>query len=115
MITSSRKFIAAALGGLALSVPLTLAGAGVASAQPDFTAVVNTTCNYDQVMAALNAQRPDLAQQFNASPFAQGALRNFLASGPAERQQTVNQIQASPAAAQYFGPINMIASSCNNY
>ena len=101
-----------AFGGLALSLPLVT---GVASAQPDFSGVVNTTCSYEQVMAALNAQRPDLAQQFDASPFAQGALRNFLASGPAARQQTVTQLQSSPAAAQYFGPINSIASSCNNY
>ncbi|MUL83401.1 MULTISPECIES: hemophore-related protein [unclassified Mycolicibacterium] len=115
MIKSSRKYIAAALGGLALSVPLTALSAGVASAQPDFSAVVNTTCSYEQVMAALNAQRPDLAQEFNASPFAQGALRNFLASGPVERQQTVAQLQGSPMAQQYFGPINLIAGSCNRY
>ncbi len=111
-VSKSFKYIAAALGGLALSVPLVT---GVASAQPDFSGVVNTTCSYEQVMAALNAQRPDLAQQFNASPFAQGALRNFLASGPAQRQQTVAQLQASPAAQEYFGPINSIAGSCNNY
>ncbi|MDH6194543.1 hemophore-related protein [Mycobacterium frederiksbergense] len=112
MVKLSRKNLVVALGGLALAIPLS---AGVASAQPDFTAVVNTTCSYNQVMAALNAQRPDLAQEFNASPFAQGALRNFLAAGPAQRQQTVAQLQGNPMAAQYFGPINSIASSCNNY
>ncbi|CRZ13323.1 hemophore-related protein [Mycolicibacterium neworleansense] len=112
MIKSSVKYIAAALGGLAVAVPLS---AGVASAQPDFSGVVNTTCTYEQVIAALNAQRPDLAEQFNTSPFAQGALRNFLASGPVERQQTVTQLQGSPMAAQYFGPINSIARTCNNY
>ncbi|WP_066898488.1 hemophore-related protein [Mycolicibacterium houstonense] len=115
MIKLSRKYVVAALGGLALSVPLSVLSAGAASAQPDFSGVVNTTCTYDQVIAALNAQRPDLAQQFNTSPFAQGALRNFLASGPVERQRTVAQLQASPAAAEYFGPINSIASTCNNY
>ena len=115
MIKSSFKYIAAALGGFAVAVPLTVLSSGAASAQPDFSGVVNTTCSYEQVMAALNAQRPDLAQQFNASPFAQGALRNFLASGPAQRQQTVAQLQASPAAQEYFGPINSIAGSCNNY
>jgi hemophore-related protein len=112
VIKSSLKYVAGALGAVALSVPVS---AGVASAQPDFSAVINTTCSYEQVMGALNAQRPDLAQEFNSSPFAQGALRNFLASGPAQRQQTVAQLQASPAAAQYFGPINSIAGSCNNY
>ena len=63
VIKVSFKYIAAAVGGLALSVPLVT---GVASAQPDFSGVVNTTCSYEQVMAALNAQRPDLAQRILA-------------------------------------------------
>jgi hemophore-related protein len=104
--------VATAVCGVALSVPLSV---GVASAVPDFGPVINTTCTYDQVIAALNAQQPALAQEFNTSAFAQGALRNFLASSPAQRQQTVAQLQSSPAAAQYFGPITSIAGSCNNY
>lgn len=107
----SRAKLAMAAGGLAVAIPAT---AGVATAAP-FDSAVNTTCTYEQVVAAINAEQPALAQQFNASPFAQGALRSFLASGPAERQQTVNQLQSSPAAQEYFGPINSIAGSCNNY
>lgn len=112
MMKLSRTKLAIAAGGFALAVPFSV---GVASAEPDFGPVINTTCTYEQVMAALNAQEPALAAQFNASPFAQGALRSFLASGPAERQQTVTQLQASPMAQQYFGPVNSIAGSCNNY
>ncbi|KWX24405.1 hypothetical protein AFM11_10600 [Mycolicibacterium wolinskyi] len=113
MVKLSRLKLAIAAGGFALAaLPFSV---GVASAEPDFGAVVNTTCTYEQVMAALNSQEPALAQQFNASPFAQSALRSFLASGPAERQRTVTQLQGSPMAAQYFGPIQSIAGSCNNY
>ncbi|MDV3127807.1 hemophore-related protein [Mycobacterium sp. 21AC1] len=112
MVKLSRKNLAIALGGLALSVPLSV---GVASAQPDFGPVVHTTCTYDQVIAALNAEQPQLAQEFNTSPFAQGALRNFLASPVDQRQQTVAQLQGHPMAQQYFGPISSIAGSCNNY
>lgn len=112
MVKLSRTNLIVAVGGLALAVPLSV---GVASAQPDFSPVIYTTCNYDQVMAALNAQRPDLAQELNTSPFAQGTLRNFLAAPPNERQQTVAQLQNSPMAAEYFGPITAIAGSCNNY
>ena len=90
------------------------ASVGVASAAP-FDAVVGTTCTYDQVVAALNAQEPAVAQEFAASPFAQGMLRNFLLSGPVERQNTVNQLQGSPAVQQYFGSITYIAGICNNY
>lgn len=111
MIKLSRAKLAIAVGGLAVAIP---ASVGVASAGP-FDSAVNTTCSYEQVVAAINAEQPTLAQEFNGSPFAQGALRSFLASGPAERQQTVNQLQGSPAAQQYFGPINSIAGSCNNY
>lgn len=112
MIKLSRTNLAIAVCGVALSVPLSV---GVASAAPDFGPVINTTCTYDQVIAALNAQQPALAEEFNTSPFAQGALRNFLASPPADRQQTVAQLQGSPAASQYFGPISSIAGSCSNY
>jgi hemophore-related protein len=112
MVKLSRTNLAIAVCGVALSVPLSV---GVASAVPDFGPVINTTCTYEQVIAALNAQQPALAQEFNTSPFAQGALRSFLASPPVERQQTVAQLKGSPAAAQYFGPITSIAGSCNNY
>ncbi|AKS36380.1 hemophore-related protein [Mycolicibacterium goodii] len=112
MITLSRTKLAIAAVGFAAALPLS---AGVASAQPDFTAVVNTTCSYEQVIAALNAQQPDLAYQVNSSPVAQGMLRNFLAAPPAERQQTVNQLQTNPMAQQYFGTISSIANSCSKY
>ena len=68
MATLSLTRLAVAVGGLALSLT---AGAGVASADPDLGPVVNTTCNYSQVTAALNAQDPAAAAQFNDSPMAQ--------------------------------------------
>ena len=113
MVELSRAKLAIAACGLALAVlPLSV---GVASAEPDFGPVINTTCSYEQVMSALNAQQPALAVEFNESAMAQGMLRSFLASGPAERQQTVAQLQSSPGVQQYFGPIQSIAGSCNKY
>jgi hypothetical protein len=49
---------AVAVAGLTLSLS---AGAGIASAQPDASAIVNSTCTYPQVMAALNDQNPGVA------------------------------------------------------
>lgn len=46
-------------GAVALSL---VAGGGIASADPDVTAIVNTTCTYPQIMAALNEQSPAAAQ-----------------------------------------------------
>ncbi len=77
--------------------------------------MVNTTCSYDQVVGAMNAERPDLAQQFSAQPVGQAMLRNFLASGPAERQRTATQIANTPGASRYFDGIAQIITTCNNY
>lgn len=112
MLKLSRKNIAITLGGLAVAIPLS---AGVASAQPDLGPIVNTTCTYDQVIAALNDQRPDLAAQFAQQRSGQQAVRSFLASSPQQRQATVAFLQGNPTAQAYFGPISDVANSCNNY
>ena len=112
MIKLSLTRLAVAVGGLALSLT---AGAGVASADPDLGPIVNTTCNYPQVMAALNAQDPAAAAQFNSSPMAQSYLRQFLASPPSRRQAMAQQMASSPGAQQYFGLIQQVFNTCNNY
>ena len=79
MNLSSTKLVVG-LSGLALALT---AAVGVASAEPDVNPIVNTTCSYPQVVAALNAQAPDLAYQVNTSPMVQSTLQRFLASPPA--------------------------------
>ena len=103
--------LAAAVGGVAFALT---AGAGIASADP-LDPVVNTTCNYGQVMAALNATDPAAAAQLTASPMATSYLRQFLASPPPKRMQMAQQIQAMPQAAPYFNDVLSVAGSCNNY
>jgi hemophore-related protein len=112
MVKLSLTKFAAAVGGVALALT---AGAGVASASPDLGPIINTTCNYGQVMAALNASSPGAAAQFNESPIAQNYLRQFLASAPSQRAAMAAQVQAMPQAAQYFGLVQQVAGSCNNY
>lgn len=111
MVRLSLTKLAAAVGGLTFALT---AGAGVASADP-MDGVINTTCNYGQVMAALNATDPGAAAQFNQSPMAQGYLRQFLASPPPRRAQMAAQLQASPGAAAYVGLVEQVAGICNNY
>jgi hemophore-related protein len=103
---------AAAVAGLALSLTVS---SGTASADPDLGPIVNTTCNYSQVMAALNAQNPAAADQFNRSPMAQSYLRSFLASPPSQRQAMAQQAMSSPRAAQQFGLVQQVAATCNNF
>ena len=110
MVLSLTK-LAAAVGATAFALT---AGAGIASADP-LDPVINTTCNYGQVMAALNATDPAAAAQLTASPVAVSYLRNFLASPPPQRLQMARQIQAMPQAAPYFNDVLSVAGSCNNY
>jgi hemophore-related protein len=112
MVKMSLTALAVAVGGLALSLAV---GAGVASADPDLGPIVNTTCNYSQVMAALNAQDPAAAAQFNSSSLAQSALQQFLAAPPSQRMQMAQRMESSPRAQQYFGLVQQVAATCNNY
>ena len=112
MVTVPLTRLAAAVAGLALSLTV---GAGVASADPDLGPIVNTTCSYPQVMAALNAQDPAAAAQINSSSLAQSALQRFLAAPPSERLEMAQRIESSPRAQQYFGLIQQVAATCNNY
>ena len=112
MVTLSLTRLAAAVAGLALSLTV---GAGVASADPDLGPIVNTTCNYAQVMAALNAQDPGAAAQINSSPVAQSYLHQFLLSPPSRRMAMAQQIASSPGAQQQFGLVQQVAATCNNF
>ena len=104
----SKKSVAAAFCGLALSLT---AGTGVAYADP----VIDTTCSYPQVIAALNTENPDLGKKFSTNPLAGAMLSNFLASDPVERQRIAQEFQGTEWGHEYFGAMASIANSCNNY
>ena len=112
MATLSLTRLAVAVGGLALSLT---AGAGLASADPDLGPFVNTTCNYGQVMSALQATNPQAAAQFKSSPQSVSFLRQFLASPPGQRQEMLQEVQGMPGTEQYVGTVVEVANSCNNY
>jgi hemophore-related protein len=63
----------------------------------------------------MNAQSPQAAADFNASPAADSWLRNFLASPPAKRRQLAVEVEGLPALQQYQGVISQVANTCNNY
>ena len=117
MVILSLTKLAAAIGGLALSFT---AGASVAYADPDLGPVINTTCNYSQVVSALNAQTPAAAAQLNGSPSAQAALRGFLDSSPDQRQQILQELEGKYPQTQQYLPLYagyavQVATTCNNY
>lgn len=107
---SNKTKLAAATGGLALAL---IAGSGIASAAPD--QILNTTCAYPQVIAALDAQSPDAAAQFTSNGLATGWLQSFLVAPPAQRQKLYTQAAGLPVFQQNIGLINSVASTCNNF
>ena len=112
MINLSFARLVAAAGGVALSLA---AGAGVASAQPNFEPMVNTTCTYDQAMAAIHAENPMAAQYLDSSPPNLEFLRVFIGSSPDQRRNLISQVQNNPGAAEAFPIIQQMFASCPNY
>lgn len=112
MIKVSSARLAAVAGGLALSVT---AGVGTANAAPDLGPFVNTTCSYPQVISALNATDPAAAAQFTASPMNVSAVQQFLAAPRSERQRMAEMVASSPNSGQFFGLMQQVVNTCNNY
>jgi hemophore-related protein len=108
----SRTKLVVAFAGLAFALST---GAGIASATPDVNAIVNSTCTYPQVMAALNDQSPETASELNANPLAVGWLQGLVAAPPDQRSQMIQQVQGVPALQPYMPVITQVAKSCNNY
>jgi hemophore-related protein len=108
--TQRLRGLATAVASLAL-----ILNPAAASADPDLGPIVNTTCSYSQVMAALSAQNPAAAGQLMGSPTAQAYLRQFLAAPPDQRQAMAEQAMSSPRAAQQFGLVQQVAATCNKF
>lgn len=68
-----------------------------------------------QVIAALNAESPALANQFQSTPAATAYLRSLLAAGPDERRSMIAQLQAMPGAAEYTPVVIRVANTCSNF
>lgn len=110
MLKVSWTKLVIAMGGVALSL-----STGVAVAQPDLGPLINTTCSYQQAVAALNAQNPAAAQDLSDSPVAQVWLQTFLGAPPDRRQSMAQQVQGVPAVQRYVGVVAQVAASCSNY
>jgi hemophore-related protein len=89
------------------------AGAGVASAEPDLTPLMTTTCTYSQAVAALNAASPDGGAEYSANPQRQTWLHAFLDSPVEQRRQLVQQ--QAPLVDQYAALLVAMANTCKNY
>jgi len=92
-------------------------GVGVASADPDLGPIINTTCSYAQVTAALNVVAPDLAAKLAGNPMISSRLQSFLAAPVDQRQQMANQAMARGGGnpQQILNTLTQVANVCNKY
>lgn len=101
---------------------------GVAAAKP-LDPVINTTCNYDQIVAALRVEAPELASVLDANPEAQAKLHELVALSPDQRRQridqrlaanpdwrtTLDQKRATPQGQEKEKMLLRVARTCHNY
>jgi hemophore-related protein len=112
MKLSSKQKIAISVSGLALAMT---AGAGLASADPDWSPMVNSTCTYDQAMAAVHTENPMAAQYLDQSPPNLKFLQVFLSSSRDQRVSLLNQIKNNPGADQALPVFQQTLTSCTKY
>jgi hemophore-related protein len=103
---------AVVVGGLALSLA---AGAGVASADPVYGPMTDTTCTSDQALAALHAENPQAEAYLNKYPANIEFIRVFANSSPEKRVDLLNQVKNNPGADMAFPVFQQMFTTCNNY
>ncbi|MEV0294676.1 hemophore-related protein [Nocardia sp. NPDC050710] len=119
---------AIALGALAAAAALL--GPGTASAQPGSgPGLIETTCTFAQVDAALHAEAPEFAARLDANPERKAKLQEFLALPVEQRKQRLEQRlderpgardkieekRNSPEARAKFEKLAAVANTCHNY
>ncbi|MCF6390606.1 hemophore-related protein [Mycobacterium sp. MBM] len=102
--------------------------APVAAAEPSGK-LIETTCSYAQVDAALQAEAPQLADRLHSRPEAQAKVQELLALPVPERRERVQgfldrnpDVQAAvqkrkntPQGQETVAKLNRVAETCHNY
>jgi hemophore-related protein len=117
MFTSASSKYLVAAGVVAAATTM---GVGVASAGPDLSPIINTTCSYTQVTAALNVVSPEMATKLEQNPMVSSRLQSFLAAPIDQRQQMAQQAMARGGggggnAQQILSTLTQVAAVCNKY
>lgn len=112
MIKTMSTKLALTVGGVALSLS---AGAGLANADPVYGAMTETTCTYDQAIAAVHAENPMAASYLDKSPPNLQFLRVYVSSTPAERVSLLDQIKNNPGIDEALPVFRQMLTSCSKY
>lgn len=125
-MTCSLVRIAAGIGVFAA---VSMSGAGIASAEPGTGPLIETTCSYGQLMAALQVEAPEASARLAQRPDAQAKLQEFVALPVDQRKQRVqgflnrnpdvrakiDERRNTPEGQAKVQMLAGIAATCHNY
>lgn len=103
--------------------------AAPAAAEPPGSPLIETTCSYEQLEAAVRVEAPKLAEFLADKPAAQTKARDFLALSPADRRQrlqdvldrnpewrkTIDERRGTPEGQAKVARMQRIADTCHGY
>jgi len=110
-----------------LTLPLTVAGA--ASAQPFNGPLIETTCSYAQLEAALQVEAPEASARLAERPEAQARLQELVALPVDRRKERVQQFldrnpdvraridekRNTPEGQEKVQMLTRVGDTCHNY
>jgi len=128
-MTSSSPVTVAVTLGVLLTAGLLTPAAGVASAQPGDGPLIETTCSYAQLEAALQVEAPEASARLAERPDAQAKLQELVALPVDQRRQRLQQFldrnpdvrakieqkRNTPEGQQKVQMLARIADTCHNY
>ncbi|MDZ7884371.1 MAG: hemophore-related protein [Mycobacterium sp.] len=116
------------LAGLAAVTGIAFALAPVAASEPSGK-LIDTTCSYPQVIAALQTEAPQMADRLQKRPEAQAKVQELLALPVPERRDRVQGFldrnpdvraavetrKSTPEGQETVAKLNRVADTCLNY
>jgi len=114
--------------GLTAMAAMAFGLAPVAASEPSGK-LIETTCSYAQVDAALQAEAPQMADRLHNRPEAQSKVQELLALPVPERRQrvqgfldrnpdvraAVQRRKSTPEGQETVAKLNRVAETCHNY
>ncbi len=115
--------------GVGVLTAVSLCGAGIAIADPGDGPLIETTCSYAQLMAALQVEGPAASARLAEHPDAQAKLQEFVALSVDQRKQRLQQFldrnpdvrakidqkRNTPEGQAKIQMLAGIAATCHNY
>jgi hemophore-related protein len=122
-------FLVKVVAGVGVLTAVSVCGAGIASADPGDGPLIETTCSYPQLVAALQVEAPEASARLAERPEAQAKLQQFVALPVDQRKQRlqefldrnpdvrakIDQKRATPEGQTKMQMLAGLAATCHNY